>query len=642
MAVPNDRIRARVILLGLLLIPFNSYWVAVMEAVKYTGHPTTYSLYFNCVFWLLVLTLLSNGLRRIRPSLGFSRAELLCVYFMLCLGSALVGHDQAQVLLSVILHEARFATPENAWEAMFTPHLNPGLVVTDPVTLEAIFGGHADLFDPDVLRGLAVPLFWWSLFFGALLALFASLSVILRRQWADAEKLTFPLVALPLEMSDPGLSLFRNPLMWAGFALPALVQIVNNLHVVYPGVPEIALTRKYALSDFLTTKPWNAIGWSPLWLQPWAVGLGYLLPLDILFSSWVFWWYWKAQMILAQALGLGNTHPLAPYVPEQALGAYLGIAVIVLWAARGHLAIVWQVLLGRQKLPDEAREAVSYRTAVVGFWAAAAFLLWFAVGRIGMEPGPAALFLVAYVGITIAVFRLRAEFGAPVHDLHFSDPGLIMTHIAGPLAFTPKTLVGFTFFWWFNRAHRSHPGPVWMESLVGAERTGASQRTMLVAMILATLVALPSAYWALLKPAAEIGLESANIAGTLRGFGSQPWNQLASWMKVGGDPDPAAFTAATTGFMVAIGLFAVRIRSVGFPLHPVGYGISSTWSMGTVWLPLMVAWAAKSLVVKYSGLKGYRRLMPFFLGLILGDFISGSISNIIGTLSEFKPYHFLG
>ncbi len=113
-------------------------------------------------------------------------------------------------------------------------------------------------------------------------------------------------------------------------------------------------------------------------------------------------------------------------------------------------------------------------------------------------------------------------------------------------------------------------------------------------------------------------------------------------MKVGGDPDPAAFTAATTGFMVAIGLFAVRIRSVGFPLHPVGYGISSTWSMGTVWLPLMVAWAAKSLVVKYSGLKGYRRLMPFFLGLILGDFISGSISNIIGTLSEFKPYHFLG
>jgi len=177
------------------------------------------------------------------------------------------------------------------------------------------------------------------------------------------------------------------------------------------------------LSDFLTTKPWNAIGWSPLWLQPWAVGLGYLLPLDILFSSWVFWWYWKAQMILAQALGLGNTHPLAPYVPEQALGAYLGIAVIVLWAARGHLAIVWQVLLGRQKLPDEAREAVSYRTAVVGFWAAAAFLLWFAVGRIGMEPGPAALFLVAYVGITIAVFRLRAEFGAPVHDLHFSDPG---------------------------------------------------------------------------------------------------------------------------------------------------------------------------------------------------------------------------
>lgn len=633
-------IRARAIVLGLLLLPVNAYWVAVMEAIKYTGHPTTYSLYFNCVCWLLLLTAISALLERLDPRLALSRAELLTVYFMLAVGSALVGHDQAQVLLSVILHPHRFATPENGWQDLFIRLTPPNLLVSNEATLTAVFAGHARLTDPDVLRGLVVPLFWWGLFSLALLGAFATMSVILRRQWADSEKLSFPLVALPLEMSAPEFAFFRDRLMWVGFTIPVLINLVNNLHQWWPGVPQIGI-RSYYLSTYLTTRPWNAIGWSPLRFHPWAIGLGYLLPLDILLSSWVFWWYWKIQAIVAAALGLGNTHPLAPYIPEQALGAYIGIAVIVLWAARGHLKSVARSTFTRARLPREEDEATGYRTAVLGFVACVGFLVWFSL-HFGMEPLPALFFLAGYLAITVAVLRLRAEFGAPVHDLHFADPGLVMVHIAGPLAFGPRTLIGFTFYFWFNRAHRSHPGPLFVESLVAADRTDASQRTMLLAMVLAVLVGLPAAYWALLQPSCVIGAESAKSAGIIRGFGSQPWNQLATWLKAPTRPDPAALSAILAGFFVALALFWIRIRFVGFPLHPVGYGISSTWSMGTVWLPLTFAWLIKSLIVRYSGLKGYRRALPFFLGVILGDFISGSLSNIIGVFSDFKPYHFLG
>lgn len=633
-------IRSRAILLGLLLIPLNSYWVAVMEAVKYTGHPTTYSLYFNCVCWLLLLTVLSEGLRRVHPKLALTRAELLCVYFMLCLGSALVGHDQVQVLLSVILHPHEFATPENGWQDLFIHRIPPQFLVSNPVTLEAIFGGHSRLFDPDVLRGVVLPLFWWGTFWLALLCSFACLSVVLRRQWYDAEKLSFPLVALPLEMTAPEFAFFRDRLMWVGFTIPLFINLVNNLHQALPGVPEIGI-RKYTLSQFLTTRPWNAIGWSPLWVQPWAVGLGYLLPIDILFSSWVFWWFWKAQMIAAAWLGLGNSKPLAPYIPEQALGAYLGIAVIVLYSARGHLRAVIRSALSKAPLPHEEREAMRYRTAVFGFGLSLGYLLWYSC-RLGMEAVPALAFLLGFMAITIAVLRLRAEFGAPVHDLHFSDPGLILVHALGPLAFNPRTLQGFSFYFWFNRAHRAHPGPLFIESLVGADRTHSSQRRVQVAMTLAVLVGIPSAYWALLQPCCQIGAESAKMGGMIRGFGSLPWNQLATWLKVPTPADPAAATAALSGLGVALSLFAIRVRFVGFPLHPVGYGISSTWSMGTVWLALFIAWAAKTSIVRYGGLKGYRRAMPFFLGIILGDFISGALGNLIGVFTDFRPYHFLG
>ncbi|MBI2297458.1 MAG: hypothetical protein HYU66_00655 [Armatimonadetes bacterium] len=358
-------IRPAAILLGLVLIPLNSYWVSIMESIKYTGHPTTYSLYFNCVCWLLLLVLLSELGRRVRPWLALNRAELLTIYFMLAVGSALAGHDQGQVLLSVILYPHQFATPENGWKDLFLPHVPAQLLVSYRPALKAIFDGHAAFFSDDVLKGLAVPLFWWGLFHLALLVSFASLSVVLRRQWADAEKLSFPLVALPLEMTTPEFRFFRDRLMWIGFTIPVLINLVNNLHQVWPGLPEIGI-RTHFLSDYLTTRPWNAIGWSPLWVQPWAIGIGYLLPLDILFSSWVFWWYWHAQAILATALGLGNSKPLAPYIPEQALGAYLGIAVIVLWSARAHLKGVLRSAFTARQVAGQEHEGLSYRLACLG------------------------------------------------------------------------------------------------------------------------------------------------------------------------------------------------------------------------------------------------------------------------------------
>jgi hypothetical protein len=50
----------------------------------------------------------------------------------------------------------------------------------------------------------------------------------------------------------------------------------------------------------------------------------------------------------------------------------------------------------------------------------------------------------------------------------------------------------------------------------------------------------------------------------------------------------------------------------------------------------VVKWA----VLKYGGIRAYRKAFPFFMGLILGDFVIGSLWGIIGLLTGKPTYAF--
>ena len=61
-----------------------------------------------------------------------------------------------------------------------------------------------------------------------------------------------------------------------------------------------------------------------------------------------------------------------------------------------------------------------------------------------------------------------------------------------------------------------------------------------------------------------------------------------------------------------------------------------------VWLPLLIAWLAKVSIIRAGGLKLYVRLLPFFLGLILGGCLMGSFSALVGVLFDIPTYSFWG
>src|SRR5438128_534909 len=84
---------------GAVLIWPNAYWLNQMEIIRGSAHPTTISLFFNCVFLLLVVTLANRTLVSFRPRWALSRADLLMVYSMLAIGSCIAGHDSLEVLV---------------------------------------------------------------------------------------------------------------------------------------------------------------------------------------------------------------------------------------------------------------------------------------------------------------------------------------------------------------------------------------------------------------------------------------------------------------------------------------------------------------------------------------------------------------
>jgi hypothetical protein len=79
---------------------------------------------------------------------------------------------------------------------------------------------------------------------------------------------------------------FSNKVMWIGFSIPAVIDLINGFHDIYPAVPSMQWI-KYQWGFFgryFTQKPWNAISSEGLSLYPFAIGIGFFLPVDLLFS----------------------------------------------------------------------------------------------------------------------------------------------------------------------------------------------------------------------------------------------------------------------------------------------------------------------------------------------------------------------
>jgi hypothetical protein len=636
-AFASTPVRWWTILLGLALLPPNAYWIAQMEEVRQGPYPTIISLFANCVFALLLLQLANRPLKRWVPRAALSRAELLTVYTMLCIGSALSGLDMIPVLMQMMGHPFRFADASNGWMGLFGRYLPRPLMVNDPDVLRSFYSGSDSLYRAAYLRAWLPPVLRWCLFIFALLFVMFCISVIVRRQWMDRERLTFPIVMLPLHMTEEGGRFWRNGLLWIGIGVAGGIDLLAGLNFLFPSIPFLNV-KHVDLLPYIRQKPWNAVGWTPYSLYPFVIGIGYLLPLDLVFSCWFFYIFWKMELVLANAMSW-DTIPDFPFIREQAFGGYIAILVFMGWTARGYLKAVWRQAWERGGELDDSQEALSYRTALVGAGLGLAFIAAF-LWHYGMSPVWAVAAVLIYLCLTISIARMRAELGPPVHDLHFSGPDHILTRAFGTSAFDGNSLAMLNMFYWFNRAYRSHPMPILLEGQKISGVTEVSLRRTALAMMLAVVVGSLASFWAFLHLAYRLGTAAKFTEGTW--FAWEAYNRLAGWVQNPTHSNIPANWAMVIGFGFCSLLMAMRLRYFWWPFHPIGFAISGSWSMNLVWLPLMIAWLLKLLILRYGALRMYKRYEPLFLGLIIGEFVVGCLWSLIGIAFGIPTYSFWG
>ena len=633
------KLSVRALLVGLLGIVVVSFIVSWAELV--TGQIMIGFLQLPpvVVAALFALVLVTKGLRRIAPRLALTPGEIAVAYCMMLIAAMLSSRGLMEDLLPTLVGVNYYADPGNRWEELFYSFIPPWAVPWDPGG--GIHQFSATAFYEGLREGERIP---WGLWVGPLgrwlvLALsvftaFLCLSAILRRQWSDNERLPYPLVQLPVEMmrETPGRSFLSNPVTWFGFAIPTIIFGINGLHNWNPALPAIRV--ELSLNQYFTHRPWSDISFFVAYFSPGAVGFFYLLPVELLLSFWLFHVLAKAQDLAVSALafppiwtphGSGNG-----YMDYQSAGAYCVLVAYLGSVALPHLRGVLKRAVGRGG-ETGGEEMIPYRGAVWGLvLSLATAVVWLNV--FGMAIGLAVFLLLAYVFVqAIVMARGCTEGGLPMSEGAFTPMDISALAIP-PMALGPRNLTAMAFFdAMFTRDLRGILLTGFLDGQRLGDEIGVRRRNLLYVFAIAILVTVPVAAGIQLWLPYHRGA-TGMYSFTYWGNSIQFFRENAALLQGETRPISGALASFVAGGAITAWLALMRVRYVGWPLHPLGYALCTSWTTMVFWFPMLVAWVVKSLVVHYGGMQLYSRLRPFFLGMIFGEFTSAVMWTLIAAV----------
>ena len=586
------------------------------------------------VFWLFLNTVLNA----VSPRLALSGTELLVVLTMAWVAGTLPVIGWSGYWVGILSAPHYYASPENRWADLFFDFL-PAWLLAKP-TPDVIQGFYNGIPSHTAIPwgGWLSPYLWWFSAGVAVIAGGLGLVVIFKRQWMEAERLTFPLALLPMELVRDFDGTGRTPwfvrsrAFWIGFAWPASILIWNAIGYFFVDFPRIALLDNWWLRWVHYARNYPPF---PFRVLPTVIGFTFLCPLEILFSIWFFYGISTLQVGAMARTGFSVGAPGQPATPQQIVGleGHGALTFLVLWSvwiARRHLREVWRAACSQDRRRDRGDGGISYRTALLCLLFSGAYLLLW-LWRAGMHPliGVGWLFLlfVSYFGMTkyLAASGFAYLFPGGVDLGTFVGTANIASE-----SLTALGLVGSGAFWQGGRG-------LGMHVMAHAYRMLGAVRTRLhlipVSVWIAFLVggAVASGY--------ILYVGYTESAMNLRSYTLVTGN-TATWNRVASSLDPANRTVfdgqklvvwLCGGAAVAL-LTLLRAQVTWWPLHPVGLAFMATGGVRVYVFSIFLTWLAKTLVLRLGGASLYGKVRPAFLGIAIGYTVGIGISMLVDYL----------
>ncbi len=641
----------RSVLIGIVASAFLGDWSQYAELIIHGTQITlTYPPIGGFLVFIVIYALFNVILRAVHRAFTLTQAELVVIFTIIVMASGIASIDLAQKLIPMIVGPYYYASAENQYDLFFLPNIPEWVAPTDPNVVRGLFEAWG--FGVP-WRAWLLPLGAWTAFTVATYVLMLSVVTIFRRQWIDRERLLFPLVAVPLEVTEPAPrrrllnDFFRNPIMWIGLVLGFAPHFYNGLHGYYPSIPEAQVFRiggSY-VSTYPWGRPWNAIGTLRFQIAPLIIGLSFLLTREVSFSLWAFYWLGRLEAVLGTAVGLSGITTAAggdsfPFPGHQTAGAYLALAVVSMWIARRPLAEIFIRGLTLQKSEEEESEPLSYRMAVWGGLISFAFIVLWA-NYSGMPVVVAVPLMLIAFGYLLAMTRLLSEGGMPwMHEPVWRAHDIIRA-LVPYRSISVANWSAVAMMLTFTHDMRVSPMPRIMQSLKLSDQTDTGGRAITWGIIIATIVAIPVSYWALLEAGyvhGGVAINSYRFISLARQPGVFMERLQASPLK---SPDWLSLGLIGYGAAKLLALTFMRVNYLWWPLHPVGYAMSYIVYLPREWLSILIGWACQTVLMRYGGHRAFQRFRPLFLGLILGAMLAGGLWLVVDGFTGLRDHKIL-
>ncbi len=636
-------ITKRALIVGVLLAIVGPVWPTYTSFILHSSRADHSHLSLAMLIPFVFLLIINTFLERWR--LAFSPTELLTICCIGMVAAVMQGEFFLVWFMGMLTMPAYFASPENRFEEILLPHMPDWTTITNRSVVQGFYEGIVP-DTPFPWPEWGTVLFWWGTFIGAVMTVNLCLSVLLRKQWMEHERLSFPVASFLLELTGvSGTSrtlrtLVQNKLFKAGFLITFVIIAYNVstwFTIAMPMIPFLA--GRYGRHVIPVAPGFPSLVTTFVLL---TFCLGYFTKLEVLFSLWFFHLVQIVQAGIFNRIGvdMGAVDPWSSSHPAIGWETFGGMIVFVLWGfwiARHHFVEIYRKVFLKDDDVDDSEELMTYRTSVLLLVGCSLFIIFW-LSRAGMDLLPILGWCFAMLILHVGMARIVVESGlvylrVPITAQAFTWHAFGIGNL-GPASATVLTLtntlvsdgktVGIT-----QMAH------VPRLSMAMARK---SRKVLAPVVLVGTMLGAAAAigyvlYQGYYGPGAynfgtgvfkggggAVRFSDLAVGRIQDGTTATDWDRV-SWMFVGG-----IFTA---------GLYYLRYRFTGFPLHPIGFTICGMVEMQDNAFSLFLMWAVKLVIIKVGGLERYRQYTPFFIGMIMGYI--GGITLGIGADFLFFP-----